>query len=63
MFEVTKKYSVVLLEGDGGDASEVTYSGVTVTDVDGPLVKINYGGKGLIVNTHSPHFVRAVRIS
>lgn len=62
MFEATKKYKFVLLEDDAGDTAEVTYGGMTVTDVDGPLVKVNYSGEEMIINTHSPRFVRAIRI-
>lgn len=60
MFQLTKQYTFILLEDDGGETAEVTYPYQTVVDIDGPLLKLNAGGEEMIVNTHSPRFVRAL---
>ena len=61
MFKVGKKYSLVLLEDDAGETAETMYAQVTITDVDGPLIKINFGSQEVIINTHSPRFLRATK--
>lgn len=64
MFEVGKKYDIEMNDGVGsnGEMTVNTYPGRTITDVDGPLIKINDFGKTVIINTHCGAFVRATMV-
>jgi hypothetical protein len=62
MFEVGKFYDFELLDETDheGRPCTSTYFGREVLEVSGPLLKMSGGPNGeVIVNTHSPSFVRA----
>lgn len=63
MIEAGKEYRLEMLdsyddEGRAGISSIV----VRALDVNGPLVKFNIAGETVVVNTHSPVFVRATLV-
>ena len=53
-------YNITLVEGGpNSDQSVVTYFGLKVVEIEGPLVRFTFEGGEKVVNTASPNFLMA----
>lgn len=63
MFNEGDKYNVEMLDTrDDNGHPDITSTYRTVISVDGPLVEFSDGKRTVIINTHSPVFVRATAV-